>query len=918
MTSPGWSTRQLAEFLEAISAVGDVSTARRAAVDRVVEALEADLAAIVSDRGVEVSFGLDPEQVSEVALAAVREGRSQTIEVPGLGRCVALSLAIGGEFDASFVVARAGQETFSNDELNVARDFAQALVMAERMLQGRDEERALREEGEEQARERQTAEANYRSLVERLPAIVYSAEMGERGPWTYVSPQIKEILGFTPQEWMSDPDLWLKQVHPEDRERALSQENERVLGDRDPPPIDYRLLTREGKEVWVLDEAVLEPTASGKPVWHGVLYDITKRKLAERELERRTAQQVAVARLGERALRGAELQALMEDVTSYVAASEGIDQSCVWEFERETGTLTMGASVGIGSGHVASISVGRDSPAGLAVVSGHPVSVSDWSSEDRFRVPPYLGDLDVHSTIAVPIEGERQPLGALEAHSDRPDAFSAEDLHFAQSAANVLAHTIERRVAGEALRHGSLHDHVTGLPNRPLLVDRLEHALGVAQGRETPLAVFFCDLDNFKVINDSLGHEVGDEVLKDVVPRLRKQLRSVDTVARFGGDEFVILVEEVVDESEAARIAERICKAFEEPFIVEGLEQHLTASIGISVSGADGATAESLIRDAHAAMYRAKDRGRNRAEMFDKEMRSKSVRRLQLERELRRALDRDALTLQYQPIVALGSGEIPALEALIRWEHPERGPVDPSEFIPVAEDSGLIHPIGRWVIERACQQSLAWHQLRPDARPIDVTVNLSARQFAQRDLPEVVAAILDRTGLDAVHLKFEITESVLVEKSGAADEMLRELNSLGVQLILDDFGTGYSSLAYLNRFPFDAIKIDRSFIEGLGIEPERSAIVEAIIGMARALNLRTIAEGVENEVQLGELRRLGCGYAQGFLFSGPLRVAEMTALLERALSGSPFSLVSPSAASDDDAPLLASERRARQVGNEPD
>jgi PAS domain S-box-containing protein len=277
MTSPGWSTRQLAEFLEAISAVGDVATARRAAVSRVVEALDAELAAIVSDRGVEVSIGLDPAQVSAAALAAVKEGRSQTIEVPGLGRCVALSMAIGGERDGSLLVARSGQETFNNEQLNVARGLAHALAMAERMLQGRDEERALREHSEEQATKRQVAEANYRSLVERLPAIVYSAEMGERGRWTYVSPQIEEILGFTPEEWISDPEMWLNQLHPDDRERALSQENERVLGDRDPPPIDYRLLTPEGKEVWVLDEAVLDRDESGKPVWHGVLYDFTKR-----------------------------------------------------------------------------------------------------------------------------------------------------------------------------------------------------------------------------------------------------------------------------------------------------------------------------------------------------------------------------------------------------------------------------------------------------------------------------------------------------------------------------------------------------------------------------------------------------------------------------------------------------------------
>jgi diguanylate cyclase (GGDEF)-like protein/PAS domain S-box-containing protein len=892
MSAPGWSTRQLAEFLEAISAVGDTGTARRAAVDRVAEALEAEVAAIVSEEGVLVSIGIDPEQLSAAALDAVREGHSQTIDVPGLGLCHALSIAVPGERETTMIVARSGPETFSSEELNVARGLAHTLAMAERMLAGRDEEAALRAASEEEARDRMAAEAHYRTLVEQLPAIVYSAELGEQGRWTYVSPQIEAILGFTPGEWMADSELWAKQLHPEDRERVLAQENEYVLGNRNPPPIDYRLLTREGKEIWVLDEAVLEPDQTDRPVWHGVLYDITERKQAEHDVERRAVQQAAVARLGERALKGAELQPLIEDTAAFISATEEIGRSCVWEFDSDSGKLVLRASNGIDRKQDETlIAVGRDSPAGLAYASGQPVTVGDWSKEARFTVPAYLREFPVRSTIAAPIEGERQSLGVIESHSDQPDAFSPHDMHFVQSAANVLALAIERRVAGEAVRHGSLHDHVTGLPNRPLFVDRVEHALSAAQGRERPLAVFFCDLDHFKRVNDSFGHEGGDEVLKAVVPRLRKQLRSVDTLARFGGDEFAILVEEIVDEAEASRIADRICATFEDPFAIDGIEQHLTVSVGISISGPQTASGESLIRDAHAAMYRAKDRGRNRAELFDQEMRSKAVRRLQLERELRRALDREELSLAYQPIVALTTGEIPALEALLRWEHPERGDIDPSEFIPVAEESGLIHPIGRWVIERACQQSLAWHQLRPDSRPIDMTVNLSARQFAQRNLPEVVAGILQRTGVDAAHLKIEITESVLVEKSGAADEMLRELSGLGLQLILDDFGTGYSSLAYLNRFPFDAIKIDRSFIEGLGIEEERSAIVEAIVGMGKALDLRTIAEGVENEVQLAELRRLGCGFAQGFLFSGPLTVRDMTALLERAAIGSPFSQV---------------------------
>lgn len=278
-------------------------------------------------------------------------------------------------------------------------------------------------------------------------------------------------------------------------------------------------------------------------------------------------------------------------------------------------------------------------------------------------------------------------------------------------------------------------------------------------------------------------------------------------------------------------------------------------------------------------MYRAKELGRARCELFDAEMRARAVRRLEVERELRLALEREELVLHYQPVVALGSGEVTGLEALVRWRHPERGLLDPAEFVSIAEDSGLIDPIGRWVQESACRQALSWHERFPDQRPCDISVNLSARQVANRDLADSVAEILARTGLDPVHLHLEITESVLVEESAAATTTLEALSEIGVGLVLDDFGTGYSSLAYLNRFPFDSLKIDRSFVDELGVGEERTAIVEAIIGMARALSLDVIAEGVENETQLSELRRLGCDYAQGHFFSKALPPEQVTDLL---------------------------------------
>jgi diguanylate cyclase (GGDEF)-like protein len=427
-----------------------------------------------------------------------------------------------------------------------------------------------------------------------------------------------------------------------------------------------------------------------------------------------------------------------------------------------------------------------------------------------------------------------------------------------------------------------LHDSLTGLPNRTSFVDLLESALKRAAVTGTPVGILFLDLDHFKLINDSIGHHAGDDLLREVAPRLRSHLRPGDFVARFGGDEFGILIDNLSDEDEAAAIADRVAAAFAEPYSMEGADHFVSASVGIAVarpSREEPVEAEALIRDADAAMYRAKERGRARSEIFDAAMRARALRRLEVERELRGALERDELRLYYQPVVALGSGEITCFEALVRWEHPERGTLDPSQFVSIAEDSGLIEPIGQWIQETACRQLLEWHELRPDERPIDVSVNLSARQVAHRRLADSIADVLERTGLDPIHLRLEVTESVLVDESANAASTLEALSRLGVQLVLDDFGTGYSSLAYLNRFPFDALKIDRSFVEGLGVEQERTAIVEAVIGMARALSLDAIAEGVENESQVAELRRLGCDHVQGHLFSRPLPAEKVGTLV---------------------------------------
>jgi diguanylate cyclase (GGDEF)-like protein/PAS domain S-box-containing protein len=723
----------------------------------------------------------------------------------------------------------------------------------------------------------------YRRLVERLPAIVYSCETGEEGRWRYVSPQIEEILGYTPEEWMGDPSLWARQLHPEDREAVLAQENRMAEEESGIAPVDYRMVTKSGGVVWILDEAVLEKGDDGVPVWHGVLYDITARKTVEEELRRAAAQQATVARLGRHALQSGESDALMGEAVALLSEIEGVCAACVWELRPDGRRLQLLAGLGEqGFDEGQRATAGADSHAGAALESGLHVIVDDWETERRFSMPPALRVAGVRSSLAVPIHGLERPYGVLDIHSSAPSRFTPGDVHFVQASANILADALVRHRADEALRHRVLHDSLTGLPNRTSFVESLEEALRRAAFAGTPVGILFLDLDHFKLINDSIGHHAGDELLRAVAPRLRAHLRPGDFVARFGGDEFGILIDSLTDEDEAVAIADRVAAAFTEPYAMGGAEHFVSASIGIAVTrpprDAPG-DAEALIRDADAAMYRAKERGRARSELFDAEMRARAVRRLQIEQELRQALARHELDLYYQPVVALGSGEITGLEALVRWQHPKRGTLDPGEFIEIAEESGLIEPIGAWVQETACRQALEWHELRPDERPLDVSVNLSTRQVAHRDLADSVAEVLERTGLDPIHLRLEVTESVLVDESANAAGTLTALSDLGVRLVLDDFGTGYSSLAYLNRFPFDALKIDRSFIEGLGVEQERTAIVEAVIGMARALSLDVIAEGVENQTQVAELLRLGCDFAQGHLFSRPLPAAKVDRLI---------------------------------------
>ncbi len=441
----------------------------------------------------------------------------------------------------------------------------------------------------------------------------------------------------------------------------------------------------------------------------------------------------------------------------------------------------------------------------------------------------------------------------------------------------VASDISERRSQAERMAHQASHDALTGLPNRSLLNDRVVQALAQARRTGRHVAVLFLDLDGFKFVNDTFGHSFGDALLCSVARRLQTAVRDGDTIARLGGDEFVVLLPELDQPEAACGIAAKLAECFAAPLSQDGRDLHLSASIGISVSPQDGETCESLLKNADAAMYRAKANGRNAVQSYSQEMGEQARQRVELESALRLALARNQLELHYQPQVDRAGRRIVGVEALLRWHHPELGWIPPARFIPLAEETGLIVPIGEWVLRTACAQAQAWHA--GGHRGLSMAVNMSARQFQQQDVPSLVQAVLNDTGLLPQCLELELTESVLMNNTDAAIETMRRLKRLGVQLALDDFGTGYSSLSYLKRFPIDILKIDKSFTFEVATDVAAATITRAIVAMARTLGMTTIAEGVENEEQFELLAELDCDVMQGYLISRPLTAERLSALL---------------------------------------
>jgi diguanylate cyclase (GGDEF)-like protein/PAS domain S-box-containing protein len=689
----------------------------------------------------------------------------------------------------------------------------------------------------------QSSEERFRAMSDASPLGIFVSDA--EGSCVYTNAAYHTISGLNLEETLGTN--WSMAIHPEDRERVLAEW--RVAArDQAPFQTEFRFLQKDERIVWTrVNSAAMR---DGKK-WFGLVQtveDITERKAAEFVL--RTAQ-----------------EALFE--------------------EKERAQVTLNS---IGDAVLTTDLVGNVTYLNLVAES-----MTGWSHEEALGRPisEVFNILDSTTRLAAEnpmlraIAEDRTVGLASNCVLIRRDGFespiedSAAPIHNRDgrvAGGVIVFHDVsESRAMALEMAHLAQHDFLTGLPNRLLLTERFSHAIGLAQRHKKQVGLLFLDLDNFKHINDSLGHAIGDQLLQSVANRLVARVRATDTVCRQGGDEFVILLDEIGQPQDAAHVAETLRAALDVPHLIGGHELHTSLSIGISIFPDDGTDVDVLMQNADTAMYHAKTSGRNNYQFFRADMNIRAVRRRLVEGSLRRALKQEEFLLHYQPKIDLVSGTMTGAEALIRWQDPEHGLVYPAQFVPIAEQNGLIVPVGRWVLREACRQVQAW--LDSGLRAVPVAVNISAVEFRHEAFLDGVALILKETGLAPRYLELELTESILMHDAESSAKVLEALKAMGVQLAIDDFGTGYSSLSYLKRFPIDTLKIDQSFMRDIATNADDATIVDAVIGMGRNLKQRVIAEGVETHEQLAFLQNRQCDVGQGFHFSHPLSAADFARLL---------------------------------------
>ena len=683
-----------------------------------------------------------------------------------------------------------------------------------------------------------SAEFRYRMLVEELPLITYvHVPEGATSKLVYLSPQVETLLGYSPEEWLRTPGYFESLIHEDDRDAVLAERRQAYEGGEELSQ-EFRMVAADGRIVWVEDRSVLvESPEGGQPLRQGFAVDVTERKLTQDAVLRT---ELRYRSLVEQLPLSVYIDRL-DEVSSNVYTSPQIESMLGY-----------------------SVSEWVENP-DLFVELLHP--------EDRERV--LAAHQRTHAT-GEPLQVEYR------LHTRDGRAVWVQDEARVVSDAGepvlqgYLLDVTARREAEEQLRHQAFHDALTGLANRALFTNRVEHALVLrSQQARREVAVLFLDLDDFKAVNDTLGHAAGDTLLRGVGVRLRDALSERYTVARLGGDEFAILIEDLAGPSTAVDTAERVVTALQAPFEVEEREVFVTASVGIAV----GSSADELLRSADVAMYRAKASGKAQYVMYAPRMAEDLVGRLELVAELRRARVDQEFVVYYQPVVDLESGAVVGVEALVRWAHPTRGLLPPSDFIPLAEETGKIVELGAWVLRESCADVARWRAETPGAATLTLNVNVSTRQVRPGVLVEDVRAALAESGLPSEALTLELTESVLARRHEELRAVLADVAALGVRLALDDFGTGYSSLSLLQDLPVHTLKVDRSFVTALDADATQQGFVQAIVDLAHTLDVSLVAEGMETASQTSELRRLGCRVGQGFHFAPPLEPGELGDLL---------------------------------------